>query len=117
MDTQVNQGTDTILVRAEFPNPDGVLVPGQYVSVEVRRVEPVSALVVPQSAVQRDQQGYFVLVVDRDDRVEVRQVRVGDQVETVWVVEDGLADGERVIVQGIQKVRPETQVNPVLQKE
>ncbi len=115
LDTEVNQGTDTLLVRAEFPNPDGVLVPGQFVSVNVRQIKPISALVVPQAAVQRDQQGYFVLVVDRNDQVENRRIVVGDRVDTFWAVEQGLASGERVIVQGIQKVRPDMAVNPVLE--
>ncbi|MGI9417503.1 MAG: efflux RND transporter periplasmic adaptor subunit [Geminicoccaceae bacterium] len=111
--TEVNQSTDTIQARAVFPNPDQILVPGQFVSVVVRQKEVVSALVVPQIAVQEDQQGYFALVVNQADQVEVRRITVGDQVDSVWVVEDGLAEGERVIVQGLQKVQPDMTVNPV----
>ena len=62
---------------------------------------------------QEDQQGYFVLVVDRENRVEVRRVSLGEQIETDWIVEDGLAAGERLVVQGLQKIRPDMVVNPV----
>ena len=113
LDTEVNQSTDTILSRAVFPNPDEVLVPGQFVTVVVRQKATETALVVPQIAVQEDQQGRFALVVNQADEVEVRRITVGDQIDGVWVVEDGLAAGERVIVQGLQKVRPAMTVNPV----
>ena len=111
--TEVSQSTDTIQARAVFPNPDQVLLPGQFVSVVVRQKVIETALVVPQIAVQEDQQGYFALIVNQADQVEVRRITVGDQVDGFWVVEDGLAEGERVIVQGLQKVRPEMTVNPV----
>ena len=116
LDTEVNQSTDTVQARAVFPNPEQLLLPGQFVNVVVRQKETETALVVPQIAVQEDQQGYFALVVNQADQVEVRRISVGDQVDNVWVVEDGLAEGERVIVQGLQKVRPEMTVNPVLQE-
>ena len=111
--TEVNQSTDTIQARAAFPNPDQVLLPGQFVSVVVRQKEVETALVVPQIAIQEDQQGYFALVVNQADQVEVRRITVGDQVDNLWVVQDGLAEGERVIVQGLQKVQPDMTVNPV----
>lgn len=113
LDPSVNQATDTILARAVFPNPERLLLPGQFVTVTVRRKQPVSAVVIPQAAVQEDQQGYFVLVVDRGNRVEARRVEMGEQTGTDWVVSDGLAEGERVVVQGLQKIRPDMVVNPV----
>ena len=109
----VDRATDTVLARAVFPNPDGVLLPGQFVTVIVREKQPLSTLVVPQAAVQRDRQGRFVLVVDRADRVEVRRVALGDRAGADWTVSDGLAEGERVVVQGLQKIRPDMVVNPV----
>lgn len=108
----VDQSTDTILARAEFPNPDGVLLPGQFVTVVIRPKETERSIVVPQVAVQRDSEGYFVLVVDRENKVEVRRIEADRQIETNWVVSSGLATGEKVIVDGIQKVRPEMVVNP-----
>ena len=113
----VDRATDTILARAVFPNPDGVLLPGQFVTVIVREKQPLSTLVVPQAAVQRDRQGRFVLVVDRADRVEVRRVALGDRAGADWTVSDGLAEGERVVVQGLQKIRPDMVVNPVERRD
>ena len=113
LDPIVNQSTDTILARAVFPNPKRLLLPGQFVTVIVRYKQPVSALVIPQVAVQEDQQGFFVLVVDRGNQVAIRRVRLGEQIGTDWIVSDGLAEGERVVVQGLQKIRPDMLVNPV----
>ncbi|MEL6965042.1 MAG: efflux RND transporter periplasmic adaptor subunit [Pseudomonadota bacterium] len=113
--TEVNQSTDTVQARAVFPNPDQILLPGQFVSVVVRQKAVETALVVPQIAVQEDQQGYFALVVNQADEVEVKRISVGNQVDNVWIVENGLAEGERVIVQGLQKVRPAMAVNPVVE--
>ena len=112
LDPGVDQATDTVLARAVFPNPDRVLLPGQFVTVIVRQKQPVSVVVIPQAAVQKDQQGHFVLVVDRADRVGIRRVVLDEQTGTEWVVSEGLAEGERVIVQGLQKVRPDMVVNP-----
>ena len=110
----VDQSTDTDTARAVFPNPGHVLLPGQYVQVDVRAKQSSQALVVPQASVQRDQQGYFVLVVDNTDAVEVRRVELGDRSGQDWVVRNGLAAGERVVVQGVQKVRPGQKVMPVV---
>lgn len=111
---QVDQGTDTITARAEFPNPNKILLPGQFISVLVRQKAPEFAITVSQTAVQQDSNGYFVLVVDREDTVEMRRVTLGRQVDSDWVVQDGLATGERVIVQGIQKAGVGKKVNPTL---
>ena len=111
--TEVNQSTDTVQARAVFPNPEQLLLPGQFVSVVVRQKQTATALVVPQIAVQEDQQGRFALVVNQANEVEIRRITVGDQIDGVWVIEDGLAEGEQVIVQGLQKVRPDMTVNPV----
>ena len=73
LDPSVDQATDTVLARAVFPNPERVLLPGQFVTVIVRQKQPVSAVVIPQAAVQKDQRGHFVLVVDRADRAVVRR--------------------------------------------
>ena len=113
LDNQVNQGTDTVNARAVFPNPDEVLLPGQFVTVVVKQKEAVSALVVPQAAIQEDQSGRFVLVVTQENKVEARPVSTGQQVDSAWVIEEGLTAGERVIVQGLQKVRPGLTVKPV----
>lgn len=113
---QVEQTTDTIEVRAVFPNPEHILIPGQFVNVTVESDKKKMALVVPQVALQQDQSGHYVLVVDKNDKVEKRTVKLGQQVDRDWVVTEGLNKGERVIVGGIQKVTPGALVNAVDQK-
>ena len=103
---QVDPTTSTITVRATFANGEGLLLPGQFVTVLVRTAEPTQALVVPQIAVQQDQAGRFVLVVDDENRVQEARVTLGDRVDTDWIVEGGLEEGQTVIVEGLQKVRP-----------
>jgi membrane fusion protein (multidrug efflux system) len=105
-DVQVDALTDTVTVRATLPNPDGILIPGGVVGVIAERGAPQSALVVPQAAVQLDQAGRFVLVVDAAKKVEQRRVTTGVEQGRDVVVTDGLKEGELVIVEGIQKVRP-----------
>lgn len=114
LDIQANQGADTLTVRAEFPNPDGWLVSGQVVNVTVEAGEPRQALAIPQAALQIDQSGSYVLVVTADDKVERRGVKLGSLEGADITVEQGLKPGERVIVQGIQKVRPGQAVTPTL---
>jgi membrane fusion protein, multidrug efflux system len=106
LDVQVDPGTDTLTVRAELPNPDRILIDGQFVGVRVERGEPERVLAVPQAAIQVDQAGAYALVVGNNDRVEERRIRLGIQEGIQVVVEDGLNEGDRVIVEGIQKVRP-----------
>ncbi|MFZ3358759.1 MAG: efflux RND transporter periplasmic adaptor subunit [Xanthobacteraceae bacterium] len=106
LDVQVETDTDTVVVRAQFPNPEGALIPGGIVGVIVQRGAPRSSLVVPQSAVLLDQAGHYVLVVDADKKVEQRRVTTGSEQGRDVVVNDGLKEGELIIVDGIQKVRP-----------
>ena len=113
LDPGVDRTTDTVLSRAVFPNPDRLLLPGQFVTVVVRLKTPVRVLVVPQASVQRDRLGYFVIAVDRANRAEMRRVTLGDKDGTDWIVTDGLAEGERIVVRGLRKVRPDSTVNPV----
>jgi membrane fusion protein (multidrug efflux system) len=103
-DVQVNQQTDTLLMRATLPNPERQLVDGQFVTVVVKERNEQPRLVVSQAAVQLDQAGSFVLIVNPDNKVEIRRVTPGPQDGTDVVITDGLKPGERVIVDGIQKV-------------
>ncbi|MBW2272267.1 MAG: efflux RND transporter periplasmic adaptor subunit [Deltaproteobacteria bacterium] len=112
VDKDVDASTGSIGVRAIFSNPDELLRPGQYVTVLLSAEDPVSLLLVPQAAVQEKQAGRFVLVVDGEDRVEERKVVTGDRVGSRWSIVKGLEKGERVIVRGLQKVRPGLVVNP-----
>ena len=106
LDVQVDPTTDTVAVRAQVPNPAGLLTAGGVVGVSVERGAPRMALTVPQSAVLLDQAGRYVLLVDADKKVEQRRVTVGVEQGRNVVVTDGLKAGELVIVEGIQKVRP-----------
>jgi membrane fusion protein (multidrug efflux system) len=106
LDVQVEADTDTVVVRAQLPNPKGVLIPGGIVGVAVDRGAPQSSLVVPQSAVLLDQAGHYVMLVDDAKKVEQRRVTTGVEEGRDVVVTDGLKEGELVIVEGIQKVHP-----------
>jgi membrane fusion protein (multidrug efflux system) len=106
VDVRFSQGTDTVQVRATLPNPKGLLVDGQLVTVVVETAQPEAALVIPQQAVQIDQAGRYVLKVDADNKVQVQRVTIGAEQDGHYVVTDGLAQGERVITEGLQKVRP-----------
>jgi membrane fusion protein, multidrug efflux system len=111
VDVTANPGTDTVLVRAIFANPDGLLVSGQLVSVVAETGPGQNLVVVPGQSLQLDQAGAFVLVVDNDSKVQVRRVEVGSPRGTNMIVLKGLEPGERVISEGIQRVRPGQVVN------
>ena len=111
IDVTTDAGTDTVTLRAELPNPDGLLVDGQYAGVTVQAGEPESAIVIPQSALQVDQQGVFVLIVDADKKAQIRRVETGASLGADVVVSSGLKEGELVITLGVQKVRPGQVVN------
>jgi membrane fusion protein, multidrug efflux system len=113
LDIEVAQQTGTIKVRAEFQNAEHLLIPGQFVYVTVKTDKTRLALVVPQVSLQQDQSGHYVLVVDKDDKVARRAVKLGQQVDNDFVVTDGLTPGERVITEGVQKVVPGNLVNVV----
>ena len=106
LDVQVDSSTDTVTVRAQLPNPERLLIPGGIVGVTVERGAPQSALTIPQSAVLLDQAGRYVLVVDAAKKVEQRRITTGAERGRDIVVTAGLKEGELVIVEGIQKVRP-----------
>jgi membrane fusion protein (multidrug efflux system) len=103
---QVDQQTDTLPVRATFPNPQRELVDGAFATVRVEEGEPQTRLIIPRAALQLDQIGVYVLVVGDDKKVEVRRVQTGEAVDTEIAIASGLKAGEKVIVDGIQKVRP-----------
>jgi membrane fusion protein, multidrug efflux system len=105
-DPQVDQQTDTLIMRAIISNPNGELIDGQFVTAMIRERQEEPHLVVPQSALQVDQSGYYVLVVDDQHKVEQRRVVTGSNRDVDVVVTSGLHEGEKVIVDGIQKVRP-----------
>jgi RND family efflux transporter MFP subunit len=113
MDNEVDKSTATIALRAVFDNPEGYLVPGQYVTVLTSTGTSDKMPVVPQAAVLEDSEGTYVFVVDPDKKAQIRRIKTNEDLGTEWAVESGLEPGENIIVQGIQKVRPGQQVNPV----
>ena len=113
-DRQVNQSTGAIRLAGLFPNPAGILRPGGYGRVRAVIRTQKDALIVPQRAVSELQGAYQVAVVADDNKVSIRTVTVGDRTGSDWVIADGLKPGERIVVEGVQKVRPGVQVNPKL---
>ncbi len=113
IDNEVDPATGTIKVRVVFPNPERLLVPGQFVNVVLTSDTPERRVVVPQSSVQENQTGPFVLVVGAEDRVEARPIKTGQRVGAEIVVAEGLEAGETIITEGIQKVRPGGRVKSV----
>jgi membrane fusion protein, multidrug efflux system len=105
IDVSVDRATDTVLARATMPNPDGVLIDGQLVSVAVEAGAPQDKVVVPQSALIADQQGIYVFAVE-DGKAIVKRIKVGGESGTNVVVEDGLTGGEQIVVEGLQSLRP-----------
>jgi membrane fusion protein, multidrug efflux system len=113
-DPQVDQQTDSLIMRATLPNPDRSLVDGQFVSVDLRERKEQPRLVVPQASLQVDQAGYYVLIVNDESKVEQRRVTVGPSQGLDTVIQSGLKLGEQVIVEGVQKVRPGQKVKATL---
>jgi len=114
VDNVVDGKTGTVVLRARFDNPNQLLVPGLYVSTMLGRKETSEVLVIPQSAVQENQAGKFVMVVGSDNKVEQRRIETGKNYAGELEVASGLDPDEQVIVEGIQKVRPGLVVAPKL---
>ncbi|WP_424814777.1 efflux RND transporter periplasmic adaptor subunit [Roseococcus sp. YIM B11640] len=123
IDTQVSRDTDTLLLRANMPNPvvsgayQGLtgareLVDGQFVTVLVEGAEPVQSIVIPRSAVAQDQQGFFVYVIDAENKAQRRNIRMGTSTADSATIESGVNEGDRVVTEGIQRIRPGQVVNP-----
>jgi membrane fusion protein (multidrug efflux system) len=111
-DRQVNQSTGAIRIVGLFPNPGNILRPGGYGKVRTAVRVQQDALLVPQRAVSELQGGYQVAALDHENKVSIRTVKVGDRVGAQWIIVDGLKPGERVVAEGVQKVRSGMQVNP-----
>jgi RND family efflux transporter MFP subunit len=111
-DRQVDVKTGAIRVAGLFPNPGNDLRPGQYGRIRMSTRSHEGALLVPQRAVIELQGSYQVAVVDGENKVNIRQVTVSDKVGNQWIIGDGIKPGERVVAEGVQKVRQGMQVNP-----
>lgn len=117
-EASVDPSTGMVTLRAVFPNPDGLLLPGMFVRASLAQAGQTNAVLVPQAAVKRLPKGATqVLVVNNQQQVEARQVSLGRSYQQYWVVQEGLAAGEQVIVAGLQKVQPGAQVKAVVVQE
>ena len=112
-EVSVDPTTGSFALRVAVPNPDHILLPGMYVRAIVRTGVREDAVLAPQQGILRDPRGHTnAMVVDKDDKVEVRPVRVSQAIGDQWLVEDGLVAGDRVIVEGLQKIQPGAPVQP-----
>jgi multidrug efflux system membrane fusion protein len=115
VDNRLDTSSGTIRVRGRFTNPDGQLVPGMYARIRVGGGAPHEALLVDDAAIGTDQDKKYVMVVDTSDRIHYRTVSIGEQHDGLRVIRAGLAPRERIVVNGLQRVRPDdvVKVNPV----
>jgi RND family efflux transporter MFP subunit len=111
-DRQVNQSTGAIRVAGLFANPGNLLRPGQYGRVRTSTRTKEGALLIPQRAVTELQGAFQVAVVDSENKISIRTVKTADRVGTQWIIDEGLKPGERVVAEGVQKVRPGMPVTP-----
>lgn len=112
IDNQLDTGSATIRVRARFDNADGSLLPGLYARVRMGGAKPAPTILVDEAAIGTDQAKKFVFVIDADDRVQYREVTLGNVHEGRRIVQSGLHAGERIVVNGMQRVRPNDKVRP-----
>lgn len=110
VDVTTDTTTDTLTVRAKLANPEGLLIDGQFVNIYLEEKEQQEALVVPQAALQIDQQGHSVFIVDDKKQAQVRRIKVGANQGANAIVLEGLNEGDLVITEGLQKVRPGQEV-------
>lgn len=111
-DREIGPTTGALRLEALFPNPDGALRPGEFVRVRVKFDTKHGALMVPQRAVSELQGAYQVDVVDADNKAHIEPVRVGERSGSLWIIEQGLEPGQRIVVEGLQKIRDGVTVNP-----
>jgi membrane fusion protein (multidrug efflux system) len=113
-DITVDPTTGSVILRVVFPNPEGALLPGMFVRVVIKEGVNEQAILIPQQAVSRDVKGNPVaLIVDVDGKVQQRMLALDRAIGAKWLVSSGLASGEQVIVEGMQKVRPGASVKAV----
>ncbi|HWU98066.1 MAG TPA: efflux RND transporter periplasmic adaptor subunit [Oxalicibacterium sp.] len=112
-DLTVDASSGAVTLRAEFPNPERLLLPGMYVRARVEQAVDEKAITVPQQAVSQTPGGSAVMVVGADGKVAARPVKTGSANNDSWVITDGLKEGDQVIVEGLQKVQPGATVKPV----
>ena len=114
IDRNIDTSTGTILVQATFQNPDKIIRPGQFARVKIKVKDVKGALIVPQKCLIELQGQYSVLVVNEQNKVEIIQVEVGEKIPGFVIVKSGLKNGDRVVLEGLQKARPGNEIIPVV---
>jgi len=114
IDRNVDSSTGTILIQATFPNPDGIIRPGQFARVKVKVMEVKEALIVPQKCISELQGQYSVLVVNAENKVETVQIKIGEKIPGFTIIREGVKSGDKLILEGLQKARPGMEVIPVV---
>ncbi len=110
-EVNVNEDTGSLVMRAKFPNPDGLLLPGMYVKTEINEGTMPDAILVPHKAVMFSREGTAsVMLVNDDNIVEQRPIAVRHSIGHKWLVSDGLSGGEKVVVEGLQKIAVDSAV-------
>ncbi len=112
IDRNIDASTGAILVQATFPNPNRLIKPGQFARVKVKIKDEKNALLVPQKSVTELQGQYSVLVVDSENKVQTNQVKIGEKIGDMWIISEGLNEGDKLIIEGLQKVRSGMEVIP-----
>ncbi|HSA06293.1 MAG TPA: efflux RND transporter periplasmic adaptor subunit [Candidatus Gastranaerophilales bacterium] len=109
-DNKVDETTGTIEITTLFSNPEGILLPGTMANVVMSEDKEVKKTVIPQSAVLEDTEGKYIYTLDKENKAEIRRIKVGKQIKEDWIVEEGLTEGEKVIMKGLQSLRPGVEV-------
>ena len=114
VDRNIDANTGTILLQSTFPNPDGIIRPGQFARVKVKVKDVKDAILVPQKCITELQGQYSVLRVNTENKVEMVQVKIGEKISGFTIITEGLINGDKIILEGLQKARPGMEVIPVV---
>jgi len=114
IDRNIDSSTGTILIQATFPNPRGLLRPGQFARVKIKIQEAENTIIVPQKCVSELQGRYSVLTVNSKNIVEIVPVEIGEKIDGFWIIKEGLKAGDQVVLEGLQKAKPKMEVVPVV---
>ena len=116
VDRQVDPNTGTILIRASFPNPNGIVRPGQFAKIRAVSQVLTDALLVPQKSITEIQGKHSVFILSDSNKVEFRPVMVGNKVDDLWIIKEGLKPDEKVLYEGLMRIRGGVEVNPAIEE-
>jgi len=115
VDRDVDPTTGAMLIQSSFPNPENLLRPGQFAKVKVRLAEISGGIMIPQRCIMELQARFRVFIVNNENKIELREIKVGPKFSDFWVITEGLTAGEKVVYEGLQKVKEGMQVTPEIQ--